>query len=60
VLSDKSPAVLFLPPGYANGFMSLTDDAKLLFFSTSKLEDGLQDDLRYDAHHWDPWTIDER
>ena len=60
VLSDKSPAVLFLPPGYANGFMSLTDDAKLLFFSTSKLEDSLQDDVRYDAHHWDPWTIDER
>jgi dTDP-4-dehydrorhamnose 3,5-epimerase-like enzyme len=60
VLSDKSPAVLFLPPGHANGFMSLTDDAKLLFFSTSTLENSLEDDVRYNAHYWDPWTVDER
>ena len=35
VLSVQKPAVLYIPPGYANGFMSLTDDAKLVFFSTS-------------------------
>jgi len=33
VLSAKKPSVLFIPPGYANGFMSLTDDLKLMFFS---------------------------
>src|SRR4029450_1463742 len=29
VLSAAQPKVLFIPPGYANGFMSLTDDARL-------------------------------
>jgi len=60
VLSEKTPTVLFVPAGYANGFMSLTDDAKILFFSSSSLEDSLGDDFRYDARHWDPWTIEER
>jgi len=60
VLSERSPSVLFVPAGYANGFMSLTDDAKLLFFSTSKLEDSLGDDVRFDARYWDPWTVEER
>src|ERR1041384_55893 len=31
VLSDQTPAVLYVPPGYANGFKSLTADATILF-----------------------------
>src|SRR5262245_31995953 len=34
VLSAHRPAVLYIPCGYANGFMSLTADLKLMFFST--------------------------
>src|ERR1700731_1870248 len=34
VLSDHRPSVLYIPPGYANGFMSLAQDLKLMFFST--------------------------
>jgi dTDP-4-dehydrorhamnose 3,5-epimerase len=60
VLSASSPAVLWFPPGFANGFMSLTDDAKILFFSTSTLEESLHDDIRWDARYWDPWRIEER
>jgi dTDP-4-dehydrorhamnose 3,5-epimerase len=60
VLSENSPAVLFIPPGYANGFMSLSEDAKILFFSTSTLEDSLKDDIRFDARRWNPWGIEER
>jgi dTDP-4-dehydrorhamnose 3,5-epimerase-like enzyme len=60
VLSDRSPAVLYLPAGYANGFMSLTADAKILFLSTSTLADSLNDDIRWDAHYWDPWHVEER
>lgn len=60
VLSEKTPSVLFIPAGYANGFMSLTDDAKLLFFSTSELKDSLNDDIRYDAHYWEAWQVEER
>lgn len=60
VLSTQRPAVLFIPSGYANGFMSLTDDATLMFFSTSTLEESRGDDIRYDARYWDAWQVAER
>ncbi len=60
VLSASKPQVYFIPAGYANGFMSLTSDAILQFFSTSSLEESKNDDIRYDARHWDIWNIQER
>jgi dTDP-4-dehydrorhamnose 3,5-epimerase len=60
VLSAKVPAVLFIPAGYANGNMSLTDDARAMFFSTSTLEESKGDDIRFDARLWDPWRVEER
>jgi dTDP-4-dehydrorhamnose 3,5-epimerase-like enzyme len=60
VISAAQPKVLFIPAGYANGFMSLTHDARLMFFSTSTLDESKGDDIRYDACHWDVWTIEER
>lgn len=60
VLSEKSPSVLFIPQGYANGFMSLSEDAKLVFYSTSTLEESLGDDFRYDSRLWNPWEVEER
>jgi dTDP-4-dehydrorhamnose 3,5-epimerase len=60
VLSAQKPAVLYIPPGYANGFMSLTADTKLMFFSTATLEESQGDDRRYDARYWDAWQVIER
>lgn len=60
VLSADKPAVVFIPAGYANGFMSLTGNTRLMFFSTSSLEESRGDDVRYDARHWDPWQVTER
>lgn len=60
VLAANKPAILFIPAGYANGFMSLTASTKLIFFSTSSLDDSIADDIRYDARLWDIWTIEER
>jgi dTDP-4-dehydrorhamnose 3,5-epimerase len=60
VLSAARPAVLFIPPGYANGFMSLTPDTRVAFFSTSTVEESREDDVRYDARYWDAWTVAER
>ncbi len=59
-LSEKSPSVLFIPAGYANGFMSLTEDCKIIVFSTSTVEESLKDDFRFDARFWDPWKVEER
>jgi dTDP-4-dehydrorhamnose 3,5-epimerase len=60
VLSAHKPSVLFIPPGYCNGFMSLTDDAKLVFFSTATVEESARDDIRFQARHWDIWQPEER
>ena len=60
VLSEKKPSVLYIPAGYGNGFMSLTKDAQLIFFSTSTIKESLNDDIRYDARYWDIWTAEER
>lgn len=60
VLSSRRPSVLWIPPGHANGFMSLTADALLGFFSTSTVEESRGDDVRFDARHWDAWNVVER
>lgn len=62
VLSEGKPSILFIPPGFANGFMSLTQDLKIIFFSTSTLEESKKDDFRYDADYFGShvWTIVER
>lgn len=59
-LSASKPAALFIPPGYANGFMNLTEDTQIMFFSTTTLEESTGDDYRFNARHWDPWTVIER
>jgi dTDP-4-dehydrorhamnose 3,5-epimerase-like enzyme len=60
VLSASAPAVLYIPAGYANGNMSLTADAKAVFFSTATVEESREDDIRLDARLWDPWPVEER
>jgi dTDP-4-dehydrorhamnose 3,5-epimerase len=60
VLSDQKPAILYIPANYANGFMSLTADTKIIFFSSSTLEESKGDDFRYSARYWDIWQIEER
>jgi dTDP-4-dehydrorhamnose 3,5-epimerase len=60
VLSAKKPKVLFVPAGYANGFMSLTEDARLVFFSTSTVAESMGDDVRFPARYWDIWQVEER
>ena len=38
-LSSQSPSVLYIPPGYANGFKNLEEDTIIMFFSTSTIEE---------------------
>ncbi len=60
VLSSHKPQILYIPPGYANGAMSLTTDTKIIYFSTSSLDESKGDDVRYNAHYWNIWGIEER
>jgi len=46
VLSDKSPKILYIPPGNYNGFQTLEEDTIVLFFSTTTMEESKGDDFR--------------
>lgn len=60
VLSAQNPAILHIPAGYANGSMSLTEDAKLIIFSSSTLQESQADDIRFPPRYWDIWALEER
>ncbi len=60
ILSEKKPSVLRIPAGYANGFKTLTSDTKIMFISSSTLQESLNDDIRFPADYWNPWTIEAR
>lgn len=60
VLSSRTPSILYLPAGYANGLMSLSPSTKIMVFSASNLHDSLGDDIRFEARYWNPWVIEER
>ncbi len=54
-LSSSKPMAMYIPGGYANGFKSLTDNSKLMIFSSSSLEDSLKDDYRFNWDYWNCW-----
>lgn len=56
VLSSDRPGILLIPGGYANGFMSLTADAKVILFSNFTLDESKADDIRFEPRRWDPWA----
>lgn len=60
VLSASQPSVLYIPGGFANGFKTLVPGTKVLFLSTSTLEESRGDDVRFDPRYWDIWTVEER
>ena len=60
VISSKSPKILWIPPGYANGFKNLVENTKIIFYSTSTLEESMGDDIRFEYDKWDIWKEDYR
>jgi len=61
VLSEDKPSVLYIPNGYANGFKSLTSDLKIMYLSTSTIEESKGDDIRYSADYFPQvWDVVER
>lgn len=60
ILSERSPKVLYIPAGYANGFKTLEDETKIMFFSTKSLQESLNDDIRFPHDAWDIWSEDFR
>lgn len=61
VCSDKFSTTVTVPPGYANGWVSLENKTILLAASSSTLEESVKDDKRFDPNLWgDVWTVKAR
>ena len=60
VISDSNSNSLFIPAGFANGFMNLSSDAILLVYSSTSLEESKGDDYRFEFDYWNPWEIEQR
>ncbi len=56
VLTDKKPRVLWVPPNSANGFMSLEENTKVIFFSSATVEESKNDDIRFPYDKWNIWN----
>jgi dTDP-4-dehydrorhamnose 3,5-epimerase len=59
-LSALSPKVLYIPPGYYNGFQTLEYNTKVIFFSTSSLSESIGDDIRERYDKWNIWEKNYR
>ena len=51
-LSSDEPQVLFIPPGYVNGFRALEENSKLMILSDFEMGVNENDDVRFDSTKW--------
>lgn len=54
-LSERDGSMVYIPNGYANGFKTLNNKTKLIFFSSATVRESLKDDFRYNYDYWNPW-----
>ncbi len=62
VLSASKPQIVYIPARYANGFRVLEQGTKIIFFSTSSLQESQGDDYRYPHDYWGSsiWEVENR
>lgn len=62
VVSASKPKIIYVPSGYANGFKALEKNTKIIFFSTTTLQESLGDDYRfpYDFFGEEIWEVENR
>lgn len=59
-IDSESHTAIFIPSGYANGLMSLTNDAEFTVISNATLEESKGDDYRFAFDYWKAWDIEQR
>ena len=62
IMSALRPAVLYIPPMYYNGSMALTENTKIVHFSTMSLGESKGDDVRLPpgAYAMSVWEVEQR
>ncbi|MDP3685636.1 MAG: dTDP-4-dehydrorhamnose 3,5-epimerase family protein [bacterium] len=62
IVSAAKPAIVSIPPRYANGFKALEQQTVLLVFSTATVEESKTDDYRFPADYWGTqvWEVPSR
>lgn len=60
VLSDKSPKILHIPAGNYNGFQTLEENTKVIFFTTLSIEETKDDDIRMNYNEFPIFNKDYR
>jgi dTDP-4-dehydrorhamnose 3,5-epimerase-like enzyme len=62
ILLASVPKVLFVPAGFYNGFVSLSEDSLLITYSTSSIDESRADDMRlpFDTLGENVWKINNR
>ena len=56
ILKASENHVLSIPAGFANGLKALIPDSMLMVFSDRKLDDSLDDDIRFNKDLWLDWN----
>lgn len=56
-MDSDFPALIHVPPGFANGFQFLDLNAKLMVFSNFSLEESKEDDFRFDQQEFFDWHL---
>ena len=59
-LSAEKPMIVEIPDGYANGFMNLSSDTIVTFYSNKSLSESANDDYRFPYDYWNIWNIEYR
>lgn len=60
-LSEHQPQVLYIPPGYYNNARAFEPKTKIMYFSTSTLEESKDDDYRESSDKWaSAWNVSDR
>ncbi len=61
VSSARKNNLIIIPPFYANGWVSLSDNTILVCASSATTQESLKDDQRFDPYKWgDVWTVKAR
>jgi dTDP-4-dehydrorhamnose 3,5-epimerase-like enzyme len=61
ISSARKNNLIIIPPFYANGWVSLSDNTILLCASSSTTQESLKDDKRFDPYKWgDVWSVKNR